>query len=290
MRRVGHAPQRLDDRETVAEKILQCLVIARRAKPAENQRAAGRDLHRRQRRAHVFRGLVEELRALRDADRMPLLVVAPLMKAADNRPVALVGVAQWKRAMRAAVFKGAQIVPEALHEDRARRQAGAEPVTVIRDIAGVSQERPDPRQLRLLTVKRRLVDERIGPVQQLPRAGVQGDHAVDQRIRITALPVKSRSTRRCAIAPTLLRHVDRDLGLEPDDGAPSGARPMPPRATLMRSCNSMRPAPRFVKVEGHAPSPPCSRGGGCCEIAQCAASDLPKRRHPARPARCGNSC
>ncbi len=201
VRGVGHAPQRLDDREALAEKLLQGLVIARRSKPAENQRAAGRDLHRRQRRAHLLWGRVEQLRALRNADRTPLLVIAPMMKAADDRPVALVGITQRKRAMCAPVFEGAQLVPEALHEDRARREAGAKPVTVIRDIPGVSQERPDSRQLRLLTVKRRLVDERIGPVQQPPGARVRDRHAVDQRICSTALPVKSRSTWRYAHAP-----------------------------------------------------------------------------------------
>src|SRR6202012_5581726 len=99
-------------RKPVSKKILQRVVIPHCAKPAENQWAAAGDLHRRQRRAHVLGGHAKELRALRNANRLARLIVAPVMKAADDRPVALVGIAQRKRAMRAAVFERAQLAPK----------------------------------------------------------------------------------------------------------------------------------------------------------------------------------
>src|SRR5215472_17913438 len=83
------AEKRLDDGEALAEEFLERLVVPRRLKAAEDQRAAGRDLHRRQRGPHVLRRLAEQRLRLRDADRTPFLVVAPMMKAADDRAAAL---------------------------------------------------------------------------------------------------------------------------------------------------------------------------------------------------------
>ena len=93
------------------------------------------------------------------------------MKAAEDRSIAFVRVAQRKRAMRAAVLKTAQYAAKALHKNRAGGQTGSKPVAVFGDIAGVAEKCPDPGELRLLTTERRLVDERVGPIEQSSLTG-----------------------------------------------------------------------------------------------------------------------
>jgi hypothetical protein len=50
----------------------------------------------------------------------------------------------------------------------------------------------------------------------------------------------------------------RPTAISSRPAAISAAKPMLPRSTLIGWCNRMRPAPWFVKAEGHAPSPACS--------------------------------
>lgn len=75
------------------------------------------------------------------------------MMSTDQRPIALIGIAQGMEAVGAKILEAAQFVAEALPEDRARCEGSAELVPVVGDIVEQSQKRPGPRQGSLFATK-----------------------------------------------------------------------------------------------------------------------------------------
>ena len=86
------------------------------------------------------------------------------MEAADDGPVALVLGPQRIEAMGADILEALQLGAEPLHEDRSRRQRGAEPIAVLLDIVREAEERPGETEAALLVRERKRVDQGARPV------------------------------------------------------------------------------------------------------------------------------
>src|SRR5262249_55259710 len=99
----------------------QCLVVAGGPKAAKDQRTAGRDLDRRQARAKLCRGRAEQRTAFWHINGSTFRIVTPVVKTAEDRAIAGIGVAQWEGAMNAAVLERAQFLTKALDEHRTCR-------------------------------------------------------------------------------------------------------------------------------------------------------------------------
>jgi hypothetical protein len=169
--------RRFEDREAFSQEILKVLRVADRGEPPEDQRATGRDFHGIETRIQCPGFDAEELTTHGNADRTSVPVVSPMMKAAHDGAVALVGVAQWKGTVGTAVFESRERIPETLNEDGARRERRSEPIAVLADVRGQTQEGPRAREPGLLAAKRRRMDERIRPVRE--RAHFGGPQPVD---------------------------------------------------------------------------------------------------------------
>src|ERR1051326_4356535 len=88
-----------EDIEAFAEIQAQRRAAAGRGKPTKDQRAAGIDLDGIEAWGEVARRAAE-YGALRNIDRLAVFVVPPLVEAANEPAVPLVGVAQRERTMR----------------------------------------------------------------------------------------------------------------------------------------------------------------------------------------------
>src|SRR5262252_1282697 len=74
-------------------------------------------------------------------------------KIRQQRTVAALADAHRVAAVRAYILEAAQLGAESLHEDRARRERGREPVAVVGEVDGEAEERPDAGQAVLFMLE-----------------------------------------------------------------------------------------------------------------------------------------
>jgi hypothetical protein len=107
---------RCQNRKAFAQEVFEGRVDARNGKTSEDQRAAGCYLDSIEARAQLLGSGIEQLPAMRNADRMSFPIILPVMIAADDRTIAALGVTQRVATVRAKVFEPPDLVAKALHE------------------------------------------------------------------------------------------------------------------------------------------------------------------------------
>src|SRR5205823_9635630 len=95
--------------------------------------------------------------------------------------------------MGAAVLEPAQLLAEALHKDRARRDRRAKPIAVLGDVMRKTEKCPDAREPRLLVSEPRGIDQCIGPIGEWGRCR-------DLWLHRSARPEPSAASQACCIA------------------------------------------------------------------------------------------
>src|SRR5271155_4133458 len=100
-----HLRHRFEDRKTLVQKLFQGFGAPRLREAAEDERPTGCDIDRIEARVEFTRIDAVYLVAQGNSERPAVLVIAPVMKTADDRAVAFVGCAHRIKAVGATVLE-----------------------------------------------------------------------------------------------------------------------------------------------------------------------------------------